>query len=213
MIWLSPSFPVGAFAYSHGLEFAAERGWVRDRATLEAWLADLATAGSLRTDLILAGVAWQAVTASDTARLIEANDVAIALQPSAERHLESVTQGASFLAAMRTAWPTPALDALDGDVAYPVAVGAACAGHATTRDAMAMAYALAFTQGLVSAAIRLSLIGQTDGQRIVALLLDTLATAADATCAFTLDDLGSASVRSDLASLAHETQYTRLFRS
>ncbi|MEZ5844402.1 MAG: urease accessory UreF family protein [Hyphomicrobiaceae bacterium] len=213
MLWLSPSFPVGAFAYSHGLELASERGWVSGRETLEAWLADLARHGSLRTDLILVSAAWRAATVGDATRLADVNDIALALQPSAERHLESVTQGGAFLATMRAAWPTPALDPLDGDVAYPVAIGAACAGHGVALEAMATAYALAFAQNLVSAAIRLSLIGQTDGQRVIASLLDTLTAATTAALDLTLDDLGSATLRSDLASLAHETQYTRLFRS
>jgi urease accessory protein len=66
---------------------------------------------------------------------------------------------------------------------------------------------------LVSAAVRLGPIGQTDGQRILAALMPTIRETAKRASDSTLDDLGSAAFRSDLASLRHETQYTRLFRS
>ena len=64
-IWLSPSFPVGAYAYSHGLERAVEAGYVTDRATLHDWIGDLFTHGSIRNDLILVAAAWRAVAHAD----------------------------------------------------------------------------------------------------------------------------------------------------
>jgi urease accessory protein len=217
LVWLSPQFPVGAFAFSHGLELAAERGWVRDRAGLEAWLGDLVAMGSLRNDLVLLTAAWRAAASDDRAGLTAVNELALALQPSAERHLEAVTQGNAFLATVRAAWSCKRLDqaadALAGDVAYPVAVGMVAAAHGIGLEGTLLAYAIAFAGNLVSAAIRLSLVGQTDGQRVIAALLPAIACAADAAASSTLDDLGSASLASDLASLAHETQYSRLFRS
>lgn len=216
-VWLSPAFPVGAFAYSHGLELAADRGWVHDRTTLEAWIADLVELGSIRNDLILLAGAWRAQTAGDGAALAHVNALALALQPSAERHLETVSQGNAFAAAIAAAWPRPQLDELypplTGDVAYPVAVAIASASHAIALDGALAAYGVAFVSGLVSAAIRLSVIGQTDGQRIIASLMPAIARVATTAANATLDDLGSLTLRSDLASLAHETQYSRLFRS
>lgn len=217
LIWMSPSFPVGGFAYSHGLELAADRGWVRNRDELQAWLLDLIELGSLRNDLILLGAAWRAVAAADRSALTGINDLALALQPSAERRLEAVTQGNAFLATMRAAWPADAsnsvLDVLAGDIAYPVAVGAGTAGHAIPLAGTLVAYSLAFISALVSAAIRLSIVGQTDGQRVISALMPALLQAAEAAGAATLDDVGNVAIRSDLASLAHETQYSRLFRS
>ena len=215
MVWLSPGFPVGAFAFSHGLEWAVEAGLVRDRATLTGWLAALLVHGSARNDLILLAAAHGA--SARGAGLSSVAELAVALQPSGERHLETTVQGNSFVSAMRAAWPCPAIDALaaawPGDVAYPVAVGVAAAGHAIPLRATLEAYAVAFVSALVSAAIRLSVIGQTDGQRIIADLMPAIVVAADAAHASTLADIGGAAWMSDLASLAHETQYTRLFRS
>ena len=216
-IWLSPAFPVGAFAYSHGLEKAVEFGWVRDRPTLQDWLVDLVKHGSLRNDLILLAVAWGSVTRGDDRALAEAAEVSVAFQPSAERHLETTQQGRSFLSAIEAAWPCDAIaglrSATRGEVGYPVAVGVAAAGYGVPLGATLNAYGLAFIGNLVAAAIRLSVIGQTDGQRIIAALLLAIEAVAAFAAKATLDDLGGAAFRSDIASLAHETQYTRLFRS
>lgn len=216
-VWLSPAFPVGAFAYSHGLELAVERGWVRDRATLTAWLVDLIGLGSLRNDLVLLAEASRVTSTGDAAALAGVAELAAAWQPSAERHLEATQQGASFLTQIDAAWPCAAVAGLKARVqeavTYPVAVGVAAAGHGIALDAVLMAYALAFVANLVSAAIRLSVIGQTDGQRAIAALLPQIEVAAKFAATSTLDDLGGAAFRSDIASLAHETQYSRLFRS
>ncbi|MGE3918520.1 MAG: urease accessory protein UreF [Hyphomicrobiaceae bacterium] len=217
LVWLSPSFPVGAFAYSHGLELAADRGWIAGRDGLEAWLVDLVRQGSLRNDLILLAAAFRAAAVADVTALRGIGELALALQPSAERRLETVTQGTAFVATIAAAWPPPPsreLDgALDGEVAYPVGVGVIAARHGMGLAGTLMAYSIAFAGNLVSAAIRLSLVGQTDGQRVVAALMPTLRLAAEAATSSTLDDIGGSALRSDLASLAHETQYSRLFRS
>jgi urease accessory protein len=215
--WLSPAFPVGAFAYSHGLEWAVETGDIRDRDTCGAWIYDLLQHGAGRNDAILLAVAYRAVQAGDDDALRGAAELAAALQPTGERRLEATAQGNAFIATIMAAWPNAGADRLkrvwDGDVAYPVAVGACAAGAEIPLAATLEAFLLAFVGNLTSAAIRLSALGQTDGQRILAALLpDVLrsaATAADAT----LDDLGGAVLRADIGSFLHETQYTRLFRS
>ena len=217
MVWLSPSFPVGAFAYSHGLEWAFESGDLHDAATLRDWLDALVGHGSLRNDLILFASAARAIENRDDAALVEIAELALALANSAERRLETVTQGNAFVAALRAAWPCAAIERLktvwDGDVAYPVAVATASAGHALPLSASLEAYGLAFVANLVSASVRLGIVGQTDGQKITAALVPALHKAAEAAGSATLDDLGGCTLRSDIASLRHETQYSRLFRS
>lgn len=217
MVWLSPSFPVGAFAYSHGLEWAFESGDLHDAATLRDWLDALVSHGSLRNDLILFACAARAIETRDDAALIEIAELALALANSAERRLETVTQGNAFVSALRAAWPCAAIERLkavwDADVAYPVAVAVASAGHNLPLPAALEAYGLAFVANLVSASVRLGIVGQTDGQKITAGLVPALQEAAHAAASATLDDLGSCTLRSDIASLRHETQYSRLFRS
>jgi urease accessory protein len=210
-IWLSPAFPVGAFAYSHALEWAVECGDVTDAASLSVWIDDLLRLGSARNDAVLVAASHRA--ASEPRALAEINELALALAPSRERRLETAQQGTAFVTAMRTSWPCAALDAFDGETAYPVALGAAAGAHDLPLAATLEHFLLAFTANLVSAAVRLGPIGQTDGQRVTAGALPAIQETARFALHSTLDDLGSATIRADLFSMQHETQYSRLFRS
>ena len=215
MLWLSPAFPVGSFAYSHGLEWAVEAGDISDARSLGGWLVDLMTFGAPRADAFVFAAAFRAAESSDWLALVEANELAIALALSAERRLETTAQGLAFIAAARAAWdcePLRQLAALDR-VAYPIAVAAATAGHDLPLEPGLQAFVLALLASLVSAAVRLGPIGQTDGQRILAALLPRVRTLAREAARSRLTDLGSAAFRSDIAAMRHETQYSRLFRS
>lgn len=216
-LWLSPAFPVGGFAFSHGLEKLVEDQAVTDRASLRTWLADLAQHGSLHNDLLLLAEAWRAARAQDRERLTAAADLAAALQPGAERQAETLTQGRGFVATCLAAWEVPNLTFLAqrslNRIAYPICIGTAAADRGIGLLPTLEAYALAFCSNLTSAAIRLSVIGQFDAQRIHAALVPLLKTAALDATAGCLEDIGSACFATDYASLAHETQHTRLFRS
>ena len=217
LAWLSPSYPVGAYAYSHGLEWAVEAGDVADEASLAGWLSDVLEHGAGRNDAILLAHAHRAACADDLEALAETNDLALALAPSRELRLETSQQGRSFLDATLAAWPAPALAevaaALPGEVAYPIAVGTCAAAHQVPLAPTLEGYLLAFVQNLVSAAVRLAPIGQTGGTRVVAGLAPAVSALAAAVPDLTLDDIGGATFRADLGSFLHETQYTRLFRS
>jgi urease accessory protein len=217
--WLSPAFPIGGFSYSHGLEWAIEDGSVTSAADLVAWLGDVLRQGAGRNDAILFAHGYSAAAANDLATLRDVAELAAAFQPSKERRLESTAQGAAFMIAVNAAWPVPRLAALtealgaEPAVAYPVAVAAAAAAHDIPLAPALVAYLNAFAANIVSAGVRAIPIGQTDGQRTTAALAPVIeeiaATALDAS----LDDLGGAAIRADIASMKHETQYTRLFRS
>lgn len=216
MTWLSPSFPVGAYTYSHGLEWAVESGAVHDRATLEDWVRGVLAHGAGRSDADLFRDAW-AAEGGDLDRVIE---VADAFRGTAELALESAAQGRAFLTAVLASWPHPRLDdlaqrcaALDRPPAYPVAVAVAAAAHGVPLAPALTAFLHAFTANLVSAAVRLVPLGQTDGQRVQAALAPAVAEAARAALARPPEDFGAAAPRVDLFSMFHETQYTRLFRS
>ena len=154
---------------------------------------------------------------SEWDRLDAVNALALALSPSRERHLETAMQGRSFAAAIGDSWPCAAVVALrqrtGTDIAYPVAVGAAAAGHGIPLDAVVAAYLHGFVANLVSAGVRLVPLGQTDGQRALVALETAVAAAARQALLSDLDDLGGAMFRADIGSMKHETQYTRLFRS
>ena len=217
MAWLSPAYPVGAFSYSSGIEWAVEAGDIKDAATLRAWLAVMLAEGGGFCDAVLFAHAHRAAADRDDDALRAVAELAAAFAPSKERHLETTAQGAAFVEATRAAWPCAALDRLkaawDGAIAYPVAVGTAAASHGVALEAALAAYLQAVAANWVSAGVRLVPLGQTDGQRVLAALEPIVGETARRALATALDDIGSAAFRADLASACHETQYTRLFRS
>lgn len=215
--WFSPAFPIGSFSYSHGLEWAVETRQVHDAPSLAGWVRGVLRHGAGRSDAILLGAAWRAVCAEDWAEAAGLHALAAALQPTAERRLESLGQGTAFLAAVAAGWPNPAIQAFaahcPGETAWPLAVGAATAAHRLPLEAVLPVFLHAFAANLVSAGVRLVPLGQTDGLRVMAGLEPTFIALAREACAAGLDELGSASFLADIASMRHETQYTRLFRS
>lgn len=217
MTWFSPSYPVGAFAYSHGLEWAQEAGDVTDAASLRGWLTDLIELGAARNDAILLAESWRATRAGQWAEVACIAELGLAMAASTERRMETVTQGNAFLLASRAAHPCEALDQFrelwGADVPYPVAVAVAGAGHDIALGELLPAFVLGFAANLASAAVRLGVVGQTDGQRVLAGLMPAVSALAAEAETSTLDDLGACAFRSDIASLRHETQYSRLFRS
>jgi urease accessory protein len=217
MAWLSPSYPVGAFSYSSGIEWAVEAGDIKDAESLRGWLAVVIGEGGAFCDAVFFVHAYRSLADSSSDALRAVAELAAAFAPSKERHLETTAQGAAFIAATKAAWPCEALERLaavwDGPVAYPVAVGVAAAGHAIALESALHAYLHAVTANLISAAVRLIPLGQSDGQRVLAALEPIVDTTAQKALSTSLDRVGGAAFRADLASLLHETQYTRLFRS
>ena len=207
MAWLSPAFPTGGFAYSHGLEWAVEAGDIKDGDSLREWLMDVVTRGSGRSDTILLRHAHRA--ASDTAALREIVSLANACAPARERRDEALNQGRAFQLAVAP-WTSTNLP---DDAPYSIAVGAAAGMQGIPEDETAVAYLQAFATNLISAAVRLVPLGQTAGLKVLAALETTVLATATGTKTATLDDVGGCAFRSDLAAMRHETQYTRLFRS
>lgn len=216
MAWLSPSYPIGAFSYSSGLEWAVEAGDVHDAESLRDWLAVMTGDGAGFCDAVLLAHAHRTCAAGDDASLRDVAEFAAALASSRERFLETTAQGRAFLDATRAAWPCADLDRLDaigGPIAYPVAVGAAAAGHRVPLELAELAYLQALAANWVSAGVRLVPLGHTDGQRVIAALEPVVTATAERALAARLEDAGGAAFRADLAAMRHETQYTRLFRS
>ncbi len=217
MAWLSPAYPIGAFSYSSGIEWAVEAGDIRDAQTLRAWLAVMMLEGSGFCDAVFFAHAHRAVMANDDAALRAVAELAAALVASKERLLETTAQGRAFVEATRAAWPCPALSRLDaawdGPVALPVAVGVACGAHGIALELALPAFLQALVANWISAGVRLIPLGQTDGQRVLAALEPDVGAAATRALTTPLDDVGSSAWRADIAGMRHETQYTRLFRS
>lgn len=223
MTFLSPAFPVGAFTYSHGLEQVIEQGIVTDRAELERWLQDVLRYGAGRTDAILLAETHRSVLTEDKNGVWDLRELGLAVQPSRERHLETAAQGTAFIRTVQKSWRPEAngsgsffrelVDADQEDWPYPVSVGLVCAAHGIPLQAAITSFLQAFAANLVSAAIRSIPLGQNDGQLVVANLEAVIFEVSTEAREAGLDDLGSSAFHADIASMAHETQYSRLFRS
>ena len=226
LAFLSPAFPIGAFTYSHGLEQVIDDGGVGDAATMEEWLTGVLTYGAGRSDGILLTQTLRAACDGNQARVDELADLGLALQPSKERHLETSAQGTAFIATIKAAWTpetsSPETRILDrmtrGETAreewpYPVAVGLVAAAWNVPEEAILTGFLHAFAANMVSAAVRAVPLGQSDGQRVLARVQACITDIALDVRQSGLDDLGTATFLTDIASMAHETKYSRLFRS
>jgi urease accessory protein len=218
--WLSPAFPTGSYSYSHTVEWAVEAGYIKDRESLVDWLGADLCFGSGRNEAIYFCEAWCTARDNDSVKLFEIAELAAAFRGTSEFALESSQQGSACRATLRQVWPNRLLDSLsellsEREVPPVLAVilGVRSAREGIPISVGLPAFLQSYVANLVTAGVRLIPLGQTDGQLAIAALEEAvLATSMRARDA-TIDDLGSAAFMVDLASMAHETQYTRLFRS
>jgi urease accessory protein len=218
LTWFSPSYPLGSYSYSHGIEQAVEAGLVKDREGLVRYIAAAIERGAACVDAALLAAAWTTIHDGDEARLDEIAELAGAWRGTAELALETEAQGRAFLAATRAAWPHPGLDAFaarraDGPLSLPVVVGIAAGLHGIPLAPALGAFLHAFAANLVSAGMRLISLGQTDAQRALAQFEPIVASAASVAMATSLDEVATSTPLVDWCSMRHETQHTRLFRS
>ena len=202
--WLSPSFPVGAFAYSHGLEAAVSEGWIENGPGLRSWLSQTLRHGTGRNDAI-----WLRLgAAADVDQLEALNAEALAFAPARSRRVEAERQGAAFAKTVRAVW-----DVDLPDVVLPLAVGAACGRQGIDVEIAVPLYLHAFVSNLVSAAQRLMPFGQTEAQGVLSALQSDVQSVAEETKGKVLEDIASHAFLSDIAAMRHETLEPRLFQS
>jgi urease accessory protein len=235
--WMSPTFPIGSFAYSHGLEQAIADGRIARQDDLESWITDLLQTGSGWNDAVLFAQCWHS----------NPNEFALALAGSAERYSETTQLGRNFniAAAVWTESVAPhppfghllpleetgegrsvgllspllagegARRADEGKsmMAYPVAAGLACKRMSIPKDQALVAFLQGFCAALVSVAVRLVPLGQTAGLKVLRNLSPLLSTTANRAAIATLDDLGSNCIASEIAAMKHETLEPRIFRT
>lgn len=200
--WLSPGYPIGAFAWSHGLETAVAEELVTDAASFQDWAEDCLRHGAGRSDAILLAHAWR--DPSDEAPA----ELAAALTPSKERRAETLALGAAFAATTTASWGpqiTPA--------AYPVALGRAAKAHGADLEMLVAMFLYAFAANLASAAVRLIPLGQSEAQRALAALMPAVHEVAEDALIADLSDVGGAAMRADITAMRHEFLEPRLFRS
>lgn len=210
LTWLSPAFPVGAFAWSQGLETAIADGRVTAAAELKDWIAGALAHGGLKTDAIILAHAHRAAT--DAGQLQDLADLALALTAPGERRMETALTGEAFGIAAR-AWPSDVFARLPAPCPYPVAVGAIGAAHGVDRVSLLLGFLTAAAHAQVSVAVRLVPLGQTAGLQVMAGLESAIAGLADLAADASLDDIGGIAYAADIAQMRHETIGIRVFRS
>lgn len=196
--WLSPAFPTGGYAYSHGLEWAVAQGEMTDAASARRWIGDVLHFGSGRADAILLANTLKGADLIATAR---------ALYPSAERRTEAEAQGAAFAATV-TALGVPV-----DPQPLVLAVGQAARALALDAQTVVALYLHAFAANLCSAATRFVPLGQTEGQAILSAMHPLIQQIAATAQHQSPDDIANAAFRADLASMQHETLDVRIFRT
>lgn len=201
--WLSPAFPTGAYAYSHGLEFEIAAGRVTSAADLADYLAQILTYGAGWQDAVLLAHALELDADIDALA-----GLGHALAPSVERLQETMEQGAAFARATteltgRDLPPRP----------MPIAVGQAAQELGLPKEQVIALYLHAFTANLVSAAVRFVPLGQTEGQGVLAGLHPLIQSLAAKAASASLGDITTSTLRADLAAMGHETMTTRIFRT
>ena len=218
--WLSPAFPAGSYSYSHGLEWAVEAGHIYDRESLVDWLEADLRYGSGRNEAIFFNEAWRCAAEDDRAKLFEVAELAAAFRGTSEFALESSQQASACRTTLRHVWPDDLLDCLAQRLseclvphALAVVLGVGSAKQGIPASLALPAFLQSSIANLVSAGVRLIPLGQTQGQLAIAALEEAVLAASEQAKNATIDDLGSAAFMVDLASMSHETQYTRLFRS
>ncbi len=214
MIWFSPAYPVGSFAYSHGLEAAVTKGSVTDPGQLRDWVGTMMLHGSGRSDGVIFREAHTAVRSGDNGRLDEIAELSAALLPTEELALECRAQGEAFFKASSEVWPAERMSAarLDSPT-YPVAAAVTCASHDVPLSPSLASWYHSTASALVSAGVRLIPLGQTQGLKVLASLSECVARACRQAQTVCLDEIGSAAPLMEIDSIHHETQYSRLFRS
>lgn len=210
MTLLSPSFPIGGFAYSHGLEQAVTDGLVANAAGLSDWLSQLLKAGTAWNDAVLLAESHRCADMRDA--LCSVADLARALAGSRERHMETQNLGAAFIAAVKSGG-IEMPHSLGTDVAYPVAVGAVAAAQELNMNDTLSAFLHAFASNQIQCAIRLGVLGQNGGVSLLTGLEPLIAETAKRASIASLDDLGSNTIMSEISAMRHETLHSRIFRT
>lgn len=207
----SPALPVGAYAYSQGLEYAVEAGWVEGDA-LHSWITDGLHLGIARLDLPVLRRASAAFSENDTPALNRWNDLILANRETRELLLEDQQIGAALWRLLGQLGIT-GLPALEQPPAYALAFGVAAAAWSIDAEDACAGYCYSWIENQVTAATKLVPLGQSAAQRLLLRILEDV----DAACrdSLEIDDeaIGLSLPRLAAASCRHEHQHTRLFRS
>ena len=200
LTWFSPSFPIGSFNFSHGLEAAIEYGFLYDAMSLEEWIGHLILNGAGKTDSVLLAKAYNGE---------EVNELAFALCPSKERWIETSNLGKAFCKNIKENWGYK----IDANLAYPIAIGKAGSYFKIPLEKLLIAFLQSFVSNLINVGIKHIPLGQSEGQKILINSLPIIKKQANIHKITKVNNLGSSAFLSDLSSMYHETLNNRIYQT
>ena len=199
--WFSPAFPTGAFSYSHGIEAAIQDKLITDPDSLKHWISLLLSDGSGRNDGLFLTAGYEGVS--------DANALCLALCGSKERLCETTELGQAFGRVVKASYNLK----LPDRTAYPIAVGMAAREVGLDLTLTLQSYLQAFASNLISVGVRTIPIGQQAGQDCLIGLYPVIEDITKEIKSATLDELGSATLMSDLMAMKHEKSAPRIYRT
>ena len=199
--WFSPTFPTGAFSYSHGMETAIQDNLVKDARSLESWIGSLLSHGSGRNDGLFLKAAYEGVD--------DANGLCLALCGSKERLSETMELGQAFSRVVRASYNVK----LPDRTAYPVAIGMTAQQIGLDLTLTLQSYLQAFASNLISVGVRTIPIGQQSGQDCLIGLYAVVENITKKIKSESLNELGTATFVSDMMAMKHEKSVPRIYRT
>ncbi len=214
----SPALPVGAYSYSEGLELLVHDAQISDAPSLERWLSQELQWGAIRLEAVVVARIYDVTadaTADKASRLSDWNQWLSALRESEELREQSWQMGRSLVRLLLDLDPTlePDLRACGEPCNFAIAFGIAAAHWKIDRQSALIGYLYSWASNLVHAGVRLVPLGQTAGQKVLLNLYPALEQAVAAALSLPDTALESCGWGLAIASMSHEVQYSRMFRS
>lgn len=208
----SVSLPIGGYAFSQGLEYAIETGWIKKSQQVSEWLEQQLSYSIAQTDLPLLKLAMAAAETGDDKRLMQCNDLALACRETRELRLTDSAMGEAMnrlLVSLGVSQPLPT----SGELSFVVLFGIAAQNWRIDYPTAALGFLWSWLENQVAAATKLVPLGQSQAQLLLGELQPLLPQAITRAEQVNEDEIGNGLQGLAIASAAHETQYSRLFRS
>jgi urease accessory protein len=211
---VSPALPIGGYSFSQGLEYAIEAGWVRDEASALGWISGLLGASIGTLDVPVLRRLHAAWSSGDAETVDRWSRFLIASRETAELRAEDRHLGRSLAKVLAEAGVPKARDwQTRADATFATTFALGCTHWQVGADQCVWGYLWAWAENQVLAAVKAVPLGQSAGQRMLDALIAQIPQVARDAVALEDEQIGSAAPMHLIASAAHETQYTRLFRS
>lgn len=209
----SPSLPIGGFAWSQGLEYAIDCGWLKNEADTAEWLKGIVINSLANLDLPFLLRLHRAAKAEGVGELCSLNNALLASRETAELHLEDVQMGLALKKLLLDLAFFSEEDFPEGEVAYLTCFALYAVHHEVDESSACLGFLWSWLENQIAASLKIFPLGQTAGQRIFHQLTDTLTRAVE--ISLTVEDhaIGNSMPGQVMSSMLHEEQYSRLFRS